>query len=535
MGDGRRETDAPPPGAKLRKDGEAKQSGLRQGEKKGKPYTLYFKLEVVRALRANQRLEKLSLTPKAWLGSGRVTSEMFNGLSEANISRWAKQEAALHESLVHENCVSRKHGLKKKHVGQVVEPKLRSRGARRTTLHRGRAPAYAALQVELHKLYRVRRLAGKRTSGFWLRKKMKILVCVHASDDAAKSFKASTFWLRGWARRFGVSLRRKSNNRSESLELRLPRIKRWHARLRRRLRGGPPQKLHPKWGRWLPHNRLAHDQVPMNLRCGDLRTYDDTGTARVWLAGSKADDGKRFCTLAITARCSNGDASKPRCGQPPLTILFRGQGKVISQKERDGWHPDVRVRFQPKAWADDELCEDVAAVEMFEATAEARAAGERSMCFFDNLSGQTTAEHLSNLRRAHCDRHLLPTGSTGELMLIDGGIGAIIKNLIGEEQDEWIQDDTNLERWTNGPKEGGLRAWEKRVLVTQWAGKAWDTMCKTCVSRTSSQASRASPHSPPRSSPQLATLPQLTRRAHPSPHCAHPGTASRLQRAALVS
>ena len=51
---------------------------------------------------------------------------------------------------------------------------------------------------------------------------------------------------------------------------------------------------------------------------------------------------------------------------------------------------------------------------MYEATAEARAAGEQSVAFYDNLSGQTTEEHRRNLKRARCDRHLLPTGSTGE-------------------------------------------------------------------------------------------------------------------------
>ena len=54
-----------------------------------------------------------------------------------------------------------------------------------------------------------------------------------------------------------------------------------------------------------------------------------------------------------------------------------------------------------------------------------------------------------------------------------------LKNLIGEEQDEWTEDNANLERWTNGPKDNGLHAWEKRVLVTQWAGKAWAKLCDT--------------------------------------------------------
>ena len=123
--------------------------------------------------------------------------------------------------------------------------------------------------------------------------------------------------------------------------------------------------------------------------------------------------------------------------------------------------------------------------EIAEATADARAAGEDSVCFFDNLSGQTTEEHLRNCKRARCDRHLLPTGSTGELMFIDDGIGACQKNRMGEELDAHLEKGDNLERWTQGPKQGGLKAWEKRVLMTHIAGRAW--------SRSAAAARGASP------------------------------------------
>lgn len=105
--------------------------------------------------------------------------------------------------------------------------------------------------------------------------------------------------------------------------------------------------------------------------------------------GTTADDGKRFGTLHLIAR-AKVDPSKPRRGQPRLGLIFRGAGMRIKQAERDGWHPDVDVRFQKKAWADDVLCEAFAAKELHEATREARDAGEQSVCFFDNLSGQTT-------------------------------------------------------------------------------------------------------------------------------------------------
>ena len=128
----------------------------------------------------------------------------------------------------------------------------------------------------------------------------------------------------------------------------------------------------------------------------------------MWIVGSPADDGKRFATLNITARAVCDD-SKVRRGQPKLSITFRGQGKKISAEEKAGYHPDVLVRFQKKAWADDEVCEEVAQREIAEATADARAAGEESVCYFDNLClgrRQTTPEHLRG--RVHTCKTFAP-------------------------------------------------------------------------------------------------------------------------------
>ena len=40
-----------------------------------------------------------------------------------------------------------------------------------------------------------------------------------------------------------------------------------------------------------------------------------------------------------------------------------------------------------------------------------------------------------------------------------------------------LEKGNNLERWTKGPKEGGLKMWEKRVLMTHIAGRAWELIC----------------------------------------------------------
>ena len=81
-------------------------------------------------------------------------------------------------------------------------------------------------------------------------------------------FKASCQWLTTFTKIYSMSLRRRSNKKHLSVEERKPKCQRWHARFRRRLKNGDPSKLHPKWGRWLPEDRISIDQVPCNLREG---------------------------------------------------------------------------------------------------------------------------------------------------------------------------------------------------------------------------------------------------------------------------
>ena len=53
---------------------------------------------------------------------------------------------------------------------------------------------------------------------------------------------------------------------------------------------------------------------------------------------------KRFCTLHLAFRAEGT--------QPKPTIIFRGQGKRLSQLEKEAWDPRVIVMFQKKVWAD---------------------------------------------------------------------------------------------------------------------------------------------------------------------------------------
>ena len=431
---------------KLRKDGIPKHSGLREGDRRvGRALSL--KLQVVDEYRLRQR-QKAGGHCCAPL---QETATQFN-VHKSLVSKWAAQEDELRRMLTQTSAV-------------------------RFSLHPGSKCRFPLAEADTYTACKEHRTNGLRVTARFLRVAMRRSILEHYDEVAAASFRASHRWLQAFARRHRLSLRRKTNSKHMPIESRLAKCKRWHARFRRRLRreSSTTAPLHETWGRWLPQDRISIDQVPCNLREGDGRTYAEVGSKRVWLVGCKQDDGKRFCTLQVAARCANGSPNLPRHGQARLLVIFRGTGKRISPEEREAWHPDVWVRFQKKAWADEALCEDYALIEMAEITAAARLAGRESVAIFDNLHGQTTETHLRNLARNRCKRHLLPSNTTDELQLVDAGVGHALKTEMAHLHDDWLSKDGNLELWTTATN---FPAWRKRVLVTWLAAQAWENVCR---------------------------------------------------------
>ncbi|KAK3254849.1 hypothetical protein CYMTET_35951 [Cymbomonas tetramitiformis] len=338
------------------------------------------------------------------------------------------------------------------------EPKLlqRLQAARaKAVLGKGRFPR---VETQLFRDFQACRKKGLRIGRRWLRTKARIIA---KKLYPGRYFRASEGWCTNWLRRNNLSYRKKTNKKTKSTEERLPKIKRWQARLRH-----PPlaDTRDPEWGVWLPKDRYNVDQVyiPFLMQCSS--TYEEKGSARVWLSGTKNADDKRFCTLQCLVRmCGLDDDGKHQ--QPRQTICFRGTGVRISAEERAGYDKRARVVFQPKAYYDDEMCAEWA-VSDFNSQVDHV---QRKVVFCDNLSGQTTPAWVAGLKESNTDSHLLPTDVTDELQVVDQGVGNEVKKECGVVQDEWLQVPGNLEKWTTG-----FTASERRVLITEWVGEACD-------------------------------------------------------------
>jgi hypothetical protein len=97
--------------------------------------------------------------------------------------------------------------------------------------------------------------------------------------------------------------------------------------------------------------------------------------------------------------------------------------------------------------------------------------------FCDNLDSQVQPTFLDALKSVDCCRFLLPSGETEMCQPIDGGIGAIIKMLLQQEQDMWLEEDGNLQVWEGDiDAPYSLTASARRVLITKWVGAAWETL-----------------------------------------------------------
>ena len=68
-----------------------------------------------------------------------------------------------------------------------------------------------------------------------------------------------------------------------------------------------------------------------------------------------------------------------------IAVIFCGQGKRISQVEKQAWYNDVDVYFQKRAWPDEKFC-----IEHIEKTLKPIVEKEpRFVLFCDNLTSQS--------------------------------------------------------------------------------------------------------------------------------------------------
>ena len=182
---------------------------------------------------------------------------------------------------------------------------------------------------------------------------------------------------------------------------------------------------------------------------------------RVWVAGPGSGLDKRQCTLQLCL--------SPEDNHVKAEIIFRGTGKQIKAHEKAAYHKDVAIFWQKNAWADTDVCVEWVKTTLKEGVEAAKDGDHEFVLLCDNLEGQTSDAFKNAVRGINGVVYYGPTGATDIWQPIDSGYGALMKRLISQQQDAWLECDENMEKWIGNQK---LTASDRRVLITHWVGEA---------------------------------------------------------------
>ena len=96
---------------------------------------------------------------------------------------------------------------------------------------------------------------------------------------------------------------------------------------------------------------------------------------------------------------------------------------------------------------------------------------DRYSLFLDNLTAQQTTdfEEAASSQNGVC-WFGLPNG-TDLWLVVDAGIAQLLKTLTKKEQDDWLMDDNNVDKWYGHSNES-FTASERRILISNWCGDA---------------------------------------------------------------
>lgn len=324
-----------------------------------------------------------------------------------------------------------------------------------------RKPRFEKVEDRVFQLLKKRRERGRRISTLWIQSTARRVAKELLPAD--EKFLASRGWVQRFARRKKLTRRSKTNVKLEALSERLPAIRQFHRDLRAYLKIpiSPDIALDPKYGRYPPGLRINMDQVPLPFIQDLDRTWDVKGARRIWIKQPGSGSlSKRQATLILTI--SGGDVIKVKPG-----LIFRGTGQRISAAERAAWDPAVDVFFQKKAWFDGVVAGQWVKKSLapaVEAALAALPAGHRVLLYADNLAAQTSPDFKRDLNACRVDRWLLPKNCTDIVQPVDGGAGRYVKQHVAANQNDWLDDDDNLEKWEGAT----ISASDRRILTTKW-------------------------------------------------------------------
>ena len=321
---------------------------------------------------------------------------------------------------------------------------------------------YNDLYPELLSQFMTARSKGHHVNFNWLWSRARVIYREQQRDEIVFLKKHV---ITGFLKRFNIKMRCRQRNKRLTKEAFRDDLRKWHALTRERLiRTGRGDSYDGKWGRFLPKQRFNVDQTPMPFVIDTKRTYEQIQykhTEKIWIAQPGSGLNKRQCTIQITRAAGE---------QPRIAIIFRGAGKIVRADEKLAWHRDVDVYWQKNAWADTEFSINWAQNTLAKSVADL----ERFALFLDNLTAQESdsfKKAVSDLK----DVNWYGLKNANDLcQVIDAGLAQMLKILVGHKHRSWLDEGENAERWYGHGQP--FSASERRILITDWVGDAWNTL-----------------------------------------------------------
>ena len=415
-----------------------------------KVFSAFFKLRVARhAIALRQELGRAR-------GANRIAANLFD-VSEANASRWADKVNEL------EVDAKKAHGQRGRgHRGRLIFSKPR-----------GPKPKWLTAEELVRANVAAARARGAAVSSalvrIWMRK---AVVATYPNNPAAAAFKASRGWLNDFKARWGYVTRRRTNQKAKSVTARLPLVQAFHKAWQQHI-SSTTGANHPEFGRFAPGALFNADQSPLVLQPSSGTTLERAGAKTVVIASKESGD-KRVATLQICVRL-DGTPDAP-VAQPPISIIFAGQGKRISVAERAGYDPRVHVMFQPKAWMDGATM--VKWLDGVFVPFVTQQNVQDPVLFLDNLKAQSSDEMREKMLDRGVTPWFFPPNCTDIVQPVDRHLAQQVKGYMGRELEAKLAEDAAFAEDWYGLTNGTYPAWKCRVLLTRLAGNAWQRVCE---------------------------------------------------------
>jgi hypothetical protein len=220
------------------------------------------------------------------------------------------------------------------------------------------------------------------------------------------------------------------------------------------------------------------------------RTYNTKGEKTIFLRTGRSGDDKRKLTVQLTIfACGHRHAD-------PLLIFkgAEGLGQRRRKEEMKKYHPGVKVMWNPKGYCNSRVMlkwfkeqyrhaspyspdDREPRLLVLDAFAPHKNRGsKRKQSQSETAIAKSRAEEQIQQQireeqaKLNVTLSIIPGGGTGYLQPLDIFFNRLLKALIREQEERWIEN--NLAKW----EACNFTEGERRILITEWVGTAYDTL-----------------------------------------------------------